>query len=58
MRAPLALLAALLSTAALAQREPASITTIPSTTPQSFDVLDKTGISGSVRNDERRGLHA
>ena len=44
MRAPLALLAALLSTAALAQRQPASITTIPSTTPQSFDVLDKTGI--------------
>jgi hypothetical protein len=51
MRAPLAFLAALLSigpipfgpTTALAQRQPASITTIPSATPQGLDVLDKTG---------------
>ena len=40
----LALLSLLLSTTALAQtRQPAQMTTTPTTTPQTFDVLDKTG---------------
>jgi hypothetical protein len=44
MRAHLALLAALLSTTALAQtRQPANVSTIPSSTPQEFDILDNTG---------------
>jgi hypothetical protein len=44
MRAVVAIIFALLSSSALAQsRQPAQITTLPTTSPQEFDLLDKTG---------------
>ena len=57
MRASLALVAALLAFPALAQRQPATITTIPSATPQSFDVLDKTGAWVPLGSQYGRGFH-
>jgi hypothetical protein len=54
-------LAALVSQAAAQSRQPAQITTLPTTTPQGFEALDKTGtwlplaaVSGGVGTDVRQ----